>query len=147
MEPHMTVITNETATPDRGSGSTALEALMSSLDRYFELMYDCDITRFHEVFAPTTNLHGEREGRMVHWTATEYKAVLENRQSPKSLEAVRADKILLVDFASESMAITKVRVNLAHRRFVDYLTWHRIDGKWLITSKGYYVEDDGRATG
>jgi hypothetical protein len=25
-------------------------------------------------------------------------------------------------------------------RFIDHLTWHRIDGKWLITSKGFHLE-------
>lgn len=24
--------------------------------------------------------------------------------------------------------------------FVDYLTWHCIDGRWLITSKGFHLE-------
>jgi hypothetical protein len=27
--------------------------------------------------------------------------------------------------------------------FVDHLTWHRIDGKWLITSKGFHLVSDG----
>ena len=28
-------------------------------------------------------------------------------------------------------------------RFIDYLTWHRIDGRWLITSKGFHLEAVG----
>jgi len=120
-----------------------MESLMEAVHRYFELMYDCDTSKFDQVFAPTSNLHGEPDGRMVAWSASAYREVLDNRQSPESLAATRSDHVLLVDFASENMALVKVRVNIAARRFVDYLTWHRIDGNWLITSKGYYVEDHG----
>ena len=77
---------------------------------------------------------------MVAWPAQEYRDILDKRQSPKSLNAVRADEILLIDFASTTQAFTKVRVRVNTMVFVDYLTWHRIDGKWLITSKGFHVE-------
>jgi Putative lumazine-binding len=41
------------------------------------------------------------------------------------------------------MAFVKARVKIAAMVFVDYLTWHCIDGKWLITSKSFYVESNG----
>jgi hypothetical protein len=50
---------------------------------------------------------------------------------------------LLVDFASTTQALVKVRVRLSAMVFVDHLTWHRIDGKWLITSKGFHLESEG----
>jgi hypothetical protein len=106
-------------------------------------MYDCDISRFDEVFAQSANLHGEIEGRMVAWSADAYREVLRDRKSPKSLGARRSDHVLFVDFASSHMALVKVRVNIAARRYVDYLTWHRISGQWRITAKGYYIEDYG----
>ena len=36
--------------------------------------------------------------------------------------------------------LTKVRVRTASLMFVDYLTWHRIDDKWLIAYKGFHLE-------
>ena len=41
----------------------------------------------------------------------------------------------MMDFASPTQALTKVRVRINTTVFVDYLTYHRIDGDWLITSK------------
>ena len=55
-------------------------------------------------------------------------------------EAARKDAILMMDFASETMAFTKVRVRIVDTDFVDYLTWHRVDGRWMITSKGYHID-------
>ena len=79
------------------------------------------------------------------WPAQTYKDILKKRQSPKSVKAPRLDEILSIDFASTIMALTKVRVRIITMVFVDYLTWHYIDGQWLITSKGFHVESAGDA--
>lgn len=117
-----------------------LEALLAALADYFELMHDCDLARFDRVFAPSVQLHGFRDGAMVCWSAAAYRDVLARRQSPKSQGAPRADEILLVDLASGTQAMTKVRVRINATVFVDYLTWHRVDGRWLVTAKGFHLE-------
>lgn len=131
----------------RKPGATAtdrpwLTSLTDSIQKYFNLMYDCDTSRFDEVFRSTAQLHGFRDGQAVAWTASVYKDILDRRQSPKSTGAIRADEILLVDFTSTDMAIVKVRVRIATMTFIDYLTWHYLDGQWLITSKGFRVMSD-----
>jgi len=124
-------------------GRSCFVDLTEALQRYFDLMYDCDTSRFDRVFRSTVQLHGFRDGEMVTWSASTYRDILDKRQSPKSLNAPRADEILLMDFASSTQAFVKVRLRINAMRFVDYLTWHRIDGQWLITSKGFHVESDG----
>jgi hypothetical protein len=121
-------------------GPSSLGRLTDAVQKYFDLMYDCDTSRFDEVFRSTVQLHGHRDGQMVVWPALTYKDILEKRQSPKSLGAPRLNEILMVDFASADMAFVKVRVRITAMMFVDYLTWHRIDGRWLITSKSFYIE-------
>ena len=118
-------------------------SLVDATHKYFDLMYDCDVSRFDQVFAPSVQLHGYRDGQMMVWPAQTYKDILKKRQSPKSLNAPRLNEILTMDFVSPTMALTKVRVRLVTMVFLDYLTWHYIDGKWLITSKGFHVESTG----
>ena len=128
---------------DRSSSSadpSFIQALLEAVQEYFELMHDCDLSRFDRVFAPSVQLHGFREGAMACWPAQTYQDILANRQSPKSLGAPRADEILLIDVASATQAFVKVRVRITSSIFVDYLTWHRIDGRWLISSKGFHLE-------
>jgi hypothetical protein len=110
------------------------------VQRYFDLMYDGDTSRFDRVFRSTAQLHGFREGQMTMWPAADYKEILAGRQSPKALGARREEQVLLMDFASSSQALVKVRVRISRIVFVDYLTYHRIDGEWLITGKAYHVE-------
>jgi hypothetical protein len=124
------------------SDSSRVASLIEALQKYLDLMYDCDISRFDEVFVPTVHLHGFRDGQMKSWSAEVYRNILVNRQSPKSQSAPREDEVLLVDFASPTQALVKVRVRISNMLFLDYLTWHRIDGRWLITSKGFHLESE-----
>jgi len=117
-----------------------VQGLGQAVQRYFDLMYDSDVSRFERVFRPTAQLHGLRDGKLTMLTAEAFKALLAGRPSPKSLSAPREEEILLMDFASATQALVKVRVRINTIVFVDYLTYHRIDGAWLITSKGFHVE-------
>ena len=122
--------------------TACVTSLMEAVQAYFELMYDCDTSRLDDVFYRSSHLHGFRDGKMVSWSMDTYREILNRRQSPKSLNSPREDEILFVDFASTTQALVKVRVRLSAMVFVDHLTWHRIDSKWLITSKGFHVESD-----
>jgi hypothetical protein len=123
----------------------AMFDLLQAVQRYFDLMYDCDTSRFDRVFRSSAQLHGLRQGQMTVWTAQAYKDALASRQSPKSLGAPREEQILLADLASDTQALVKVRVRINTIVFVDYLSYHRIDGEWLITAKSYHVESDDSA--
>ncbi len=119
---------------------THIQDLSDALQLYFNLMYDCDVNHFERVFASTAQLHGFREDKMNCWPAAQYKEVLAGRTSPKTLGAPRDDQILLLDFTSPSQALAKVRVRINDMMFVDYLSYHKVDGSWLVTSKAYHRE-------
>ncbi len=119
---------------------SAIENLNQAIRRYFDLMYDNDTTRFDRIFRPTAQLHGFREGAMAMRPAQIYKELLDQRPSPKSLNAPREEEILLIDFASSTQAFAKVRVRINNEVFVDYLVFHRIDGAWMITSKAFHID-------
>jgi len=129
---------HQTGSGDR-SGTNAIDELTEALRKYFDLMYDCNIANFAQVFSPTAQLHGDRDGKMTCWPAAEYKEILRARQSPLSLEAPRQDSILLIDIGSAGHAFAKVEVRIHAGIYHDYLTYHKIDGRWVITSKGYQL--------
>lgn len=129
--------------PTNDQVSEARQAeLNAALQKYLDLMYDCDTSRFDQVFRPTAQLHGFRDREMQVWPMDVYRDMLDRRQSPKSQNAPREDQILFVDFASPTMALIKVRVRIAAWVFVDYLTWHYEGGQWLITSKGFHLKSE-----
>jgi hypothetical protein len=119
---------------------SGVAGLTEAVQRYFDLMYDSDTSRFDRVFRPTAQLHGVREGAMSVLPAQAYKDAIASRPSLKTRNIPREEQILLVDFASATQALVKVRVRWNASVYVDYLTYHRIDGDWFITSKGFHIE-------
>ncbi len=118
----------------------AVEPLLEAVERYLALMYDCDVSRFDQVFAPSAQLHGLRDGTLHIIPAEDYRKRLAARPSPHSKNAPRLQEVLLVDFASPTQAMVKVRVRIDTQQYLDYLAWHRIDGAWRITAKSFHVE-------
>ncbi|HML12942.1 MAG TPA: nuclear transport factor 2 family protein [Xanthobacteraceae bacterium] len=117
-----------------------ISGLTDAVQRYFDLMYDSDVARFDRVFRSTAQLHGLRDGQMTMWPAATFKEMIAGRPSPQSQNAPREEEILLIDFASADQAFVKVRVRINAVVFVDHLTYHRIDGDWLVTAKAFHVE-------
>jgi hypothetical protein len=115
-------------------------SLIAAVDRYFETMFDGDVGRFDQVFAPTAQLHGLRDGNLRILPAAEYRKLLAANPSPKAKDAPRQQEILLVDFASASQALVKVRVRVDTILYVDYLSYHHIDGAWRVTAKSFHIE-------
>jgi Putative lumazine-binding len=119
--------------------STA-QSLLAAVERYFDLMYDNDVSRFDQVFASSAQLHGLRDGHLRLLPAQDYRNALASGSSPKAKRAPRHQEILLVDFASAAQAVVKVRVRIDTIQYLDYLSYHCIDGLWLITAKSFHIE-------
>jgi hypothetical protein len=62
------------------------------------------------VFHSTAHLHGFRGGERVTFSAQTFKDTMTSRPSVQSRNIPREDQILLVDFASTTQALVKVRV-------------------------------------
>jgi hypothetical protein len=122
--------------PDR----TTCDSLLDAVERYFDLMFDSEVSRFDQVFASSAQLHGLRDGNLRLLPAQEYKRALASGPSPKSRNAPRQQEILLLDFASPTQAVVKVRVRVDAVLYLDYLSYHRINSAWLITAKSFHVE-------
>ncbi|MFI5015301.1 MAG: nuclear transport factor 2 family protein [Hyphomicrobiales bacterium] len=122
--------------PDRST----YHSLLDAIERYFDLMFDCDVSRFEQVFASSAQLHGLRDGNLRLLPAQEYKNALACGPSPKANKALRQQEILLVDFASSTQAVVKVRVRINTVLYLDYLSYHCIGGEWLITAKSFHIE-------
>jgi hypothetical protein len=119
---------------------SAHTGLLAAVDAYFETMFDADLDRFDRLFAPTANLHGLRDGALRVLPAAEYRKVLAAKPSPKARGAPRQQELLMLDFAATDQALVKVRVRIAETLYVDYLSFHRLDGAWRVTAKSFHIE-------
>jgi hypothetical protein len=116
------------------------KSLIAAVEQYFDTMFDSDVGRFDQVFAPSAQLHGLRDGNLRILPAADYRKLLASTSSPKSKNAPRHQEILLVDFASPCQALVKVRVRVDAILYLDYQSFHLIGGAWRITAMSFHVE-------
>jgi hypothetical protein len=69
----------------------SVDALTQAVKRYFDLMYDSDVSRFDRVFRSTAQLHGIRHGEMRLLTAHAYRdaSLARRRRGRRTLLATR----------------------------------------------------------
>ncbi|MGO9049670.1 MAG: nuclear transport factor 2 family protein [Xanthobacteraceae bacterium] len=116
------------------------QTIASAINGYFDLMYDADDNQFLEVFHGACLVHGLRDGKLTAWSASEFRDVMRGRPSPAAMKSPRDQEILSVERTAPELAAAKVRVRIGQTCFVDHLIFHRIDGKWLVTSKAFHVQ-------
>jgi hypothetical protein len=131
-----TLETGEPVMPDHAT----CQALLDAVDRYLDLMFDGDVSRYDHIFAPSAQLHGLRNGSLRLLSAKEFKDALAAGPSPQAQNAPRQQEVLLVDFASATQALVKVRVRIDTLQYLDYLSYHRVNNAWLITAKSFHIE-------
>jgi hypothetical protein len=113
---------------------------LSATEAYLDLMYAAEDSDFPEVFHELCQIHGLREGKLVAWSASEFRALMASRPSPASMGSPRQQEIVRVEEISPDTAAAKVRVRIGQTCFLDHLILHRVDRKWLVTSKAFHVE-------
>jgi hypothetical protein len=116
-----------------------IQTIASAINGYFDLMYDADDNQFPQVFHGACLVHGMRDGKLIAWSASEFRDVIRSRPSPAALKSPRNQEILSIEQTAPELAAAKVRVRIGQTGFVDHLTFHCLDGKWLITSKAFHV--------
>ena len=116
-----------------------IPTIASAINGYFDLMYDTDDNRFLEVFHGACLVHGMRDGKLTAWSASEFRDVMRSRPSPAAMKSPRDQEILGIERTAPELATAKVRVRIGQTCFVDHLVFHRIDEKWLVTSKAFHV--------
>lgn len=116
-----------------------IHAIAAAIDGYFDLMYDADDARFPEVFHDVCIIHGLREGKLAAWSAAEFREMMRGRPSPAAMKSPREQEMLSIERIAPGLAIANVRVRIGQTGFLDHLTFHCLDGKWLVTSKAFHI--------
>lgn len=110
-------------------------AITQSLeDYYFKGIYEGNINSLGKVFYPGTLLFGDVKGQPYAKTLDEYLEGVAHRQSPKDSGKPFEGTIISID-VTNSIAVAKVHVKMYEFNYDEFLSFHKIDGRWLIVNK------------
>jgi hypothetical protein len=130
-------MTTSTPTPTARSAE-AFRELADVAQRYFDLVYTCNLTLYDQLFHPLAQLFVLKNGTAVSLTSAEYREILAHRQSPESTGAPRREQVHSIDLGAATQALIKLQVLIGQAEFIDYLTLLRGDDGWRIVSKTYH---------
>jgi hypothetical protein len=118
----------ETQKTDSLAISQALEGY------YFKGIYEGNISTLGNIFNPGTLLFGDVKGQPYAKTLDQYLDGVAHRQSPKGSGKPFKGDIISIDVVN-SIAVAKVTVKMYEFNYNEFLSFHKIDGKWLIVNK------------
>lgn len=118
----------QTDQQDKAAITQALE------DIYFKGIYEGNVSLLGQVFHPGTLLFGDVKGQPYAKNLDQYLDGVAHRQSPKDSGKPFKGDVLAVDVVN-SIAMAKVHVKMYEFNYDEFLSFHKIDGKWLIVNK------------
>jgi putative lumazine-binding protein len=111
------------------------EAITKVLEtNYFNGIYEGDVDLLGNGFHPETLLFGDVNGVPYAKTLAQYLYGVKNRQSPKDSGKPFKGEIVSLRIVN-SIAIAEVSVQMYDFLYRDLLSFHKINGQWLIVNK------------
>ena len=112
--------------------STAIASFLE--DFYFKGIYEGNLDLLRQVFNTGTLLFGDVKGQPYAKTLDQYLDGVRNRQSPKDSGKPFKGEIVSLKVIN-SIAIAEVKVKMYDFNYHEFLSFHKLDGRWLIVNK------------
>ena len=101
---------------------------------YFKGIYEGDLNALGQIFNSGTLLFGDVKGQPYAKTLDQYLDGVKNRQSPKDSGKPFEGEVLSIKVIN-SIAVAEVRVMMYDFIYDEFLSFHKLNGKWLIVNK------------
>lgn len=112
-----------------------VSAITDALENYcFKGIYEGDERRLGSIFYEGALLFGDIKGKPYFKTVDLYLSGVKNRQSPKDSGKPFKGEILKISVVN-SIATAEINVKMYDFNYRDFLSFHKINGKWLIVNK------------
>jgi hypothetical protein len=112
----------------------AQRAIAAVLGNYFKGLYTGNTALLRTVFHPDAALFAERDGQSYHKRLDDYLDGVAARASPASLGEPYRMKVQAID-VTHDIATARVHVPALGFNYVNYLSFVRWQGRWVIVNK------------
>src|SRR5688572_26992644 len=103
-------------------------------DYYVKGIYEGNLDLLNQVYYTGTLLFGDVKGQPYAKTLDQYLGGVKNRQSPKDSGKPFKGEIISVKVVN-TIAVAEVTVKMYDFNYHEYLSFHKLDGRWLIVNK------------
>jgi Putative lumazine-binding len=128
----MTVKAQKNITMQTQTDSAAIAQALTAY--YFPGIYEGDINTLNNIFYKGTLLFGDVKGQPYAKTLDQYLDGVAHRQSPKASGKTFKGDIVAIKVVN-SIAVAEVKVKMYEFNYHEFLSFHKLEGKWLIVNK------------
>ncbi|WP_299372665.1 nuclear transport factor 2 family protein [uncultured Kiloniella sp.] len=111
------------------------QAVVNTIQVYFDGLFHSDTERLAQVFHPKAHYVCATDDPLLYLTMDEYFPIVDKRPSPASRGEARQDQILSIRFAGDNTAFVHLNCAIGEKFFTDFLTLILVDGRWQVISK------------
>ena len=108
---------------------------------YLDGLYNCDTERLSRVFHPAAIYATAMGDIPLVLGMPEYFRIVSERFPPARAGEERKERIVSIDLAGPETAMVKLECRFFQKNYVDFLSFVRIDERWLIVSKVFRYEN------
>jgi hypothetical protein len=110
-------------------------AITGALENYyFKGIYEGNLELLNQVYNTETLLFGDMKRQPYAKTLDQYLDGVKNRQSPKDSGKPFKREIISINLVN-SIAIAEVKVKMYDFNYHEFLSFHKLQGRWLIVNK------------
>lgn len=118
---------------DKGDNDSA--SIAHALEEnYFKGIYEGGLDLLEQVYHSGTLLFGDVKGQPYFKTLPQYLDAVKNRQSPKDSGKPFKGEIVNIKVVN-TIAIAEVKVKMYDFNYHEFLSFHKLNGKWLLVNK------------
>jgi hypothetical protein len=117
---------------NNGQERSKIEEILKNY--YFKGIYEGDLNLLIQIYNKNTRLFGDVKNQPYSKTLHQYLDGVQSRQSPKDSGKPFKGEMLSVKVVN-SIAIAEVKVKMYDFNYYEFLSFHKIDGKWAIVNK------------
>lgn len=129
------LITNAQSFKKMENNRSDIAAITKALENdYFKGIYEGDVVALQRILNPGTLLFGDVKGQPYAKTLHQYLDGVKNRVSPKEAEKPFKGTIISINVIN-SIAMAKVHVKMYDFNYDEFLSFHKIDHRWVIVNK------------
>src|ERR1700730_15910714 len=112
--------------------STAITEALENY--YFKGIYEGNLDLLNQIYNTGTLLFGDVKGQPYAKTLDQYLDGVKNRQSPKDSGKPFKGEVISIKLVN-SIAIAEVKVKMYDFNYHEFLSFHKMDSRWLIVNK------------
>ncbi len=101
---------------------------------YFKGIYEGNIHILRKAFDSRALLFGDIKGEPYFKNLNQYLDGVAHRQSPKEAGKRFSAEIISIDVIN-TIAVAKTNVKIYDFNYFNFITFHQLDGQWLIINK------------